>query len=185
MWQIPDTFEVLPIERASFIPSPIFDNEQELKTQFGIELGKANQQPFQAASAICGQDISKALWISRNWINDPIVLAAKDSYTDSLKCAQSLLDKEQTAAKLLKMAEEMNASNTFYLLDGKDRLKALELYAKIQGFLDSKDSKGKTFNNNTMIVKFVEAENDKPKPIIENEEIINADITPLKVKLIG
>ena len=183
MWTIPDTFEVQPF---SVIPAPVIDNIEEKKKLFAIELAKSNQ-PFQAACTICGDNTNEALWISKNWINDPEVIGYKDLYLNSLQTSKTLLDKDEIAAKLLNMSEETNPSGTFYILDGKDRLKALELYAKIQGYLDTKDKSTPTFIHNQMVVKFVKP-NIKEKIIDNNEanedqSIVN--ITPLKVKLVS
>jgi hypothetical protein len=184
MWLIPDTFEAFPLHRST-IPAPMIANADEKKRLFAIELAKSNQ-PFEAALICCGQNTQEALWISKNWINDPQVLGHKDGYLNSLETSKTLLDKEEVAAKLLTMAEEKTANSLFYVLEGKDRLKALELYAKIQGYLDTKDKATNNFVHNQMIVKFVKPET-KEKKIIDNDsnEVIENNITPLKVKLIG
>lgn len=186
MWQIPDTFEVQR-PKKSVIPVPTINNEQEKKKLFGVELAKTNQA-FQAAQNICGDNTSEALWISTNWLNDPEVIAAKDIYLKSLEQSTSLLDKEETAARLLEMSEEMNLSRTFYVLDGKDRLKALELYAKIRGYLDSKADTSMNFIHNQMVVKFVKPDVKEEKLIknIDNNDFKSVDnISPLKIKLVG
>ena len=86
------------------------------------------------------------------------------------------------------MSEEKSASGSFYILEGKDRLKALELYAKIQGYLDSKDNTKNNFIHNQMIVKFVKPDVKEvgSREISSNAKIIdNEGIVPLKVKLIS
>lgn len=201
MWQIPDTFVASPLETAptapanpwgqplapkSVIPAPVIDDADNKKRLFAVELSRINN-PFQAACNVCGNNTNEALWISKNWVNDPQVLGYKDTYLNSVETSKTLLDKEELSAKFLNMAEEKAANGMFYLLEGKDRLKALELYAKIQGYLDSKDKTPTNFIHNQMIVKFV-------KPEVKEEKVINhsandvelpTNIKPLKVKLIG
>lgn len=193
MFSLPDVFEVdRPIEAekpksAWKIPEPTIENAEEKKQLFGIELAKA--PAFQAACAVFGDDTSSALWVSQNWLNDPVVVAAKDKYLKAADVSQVLLDKQQLARKFLTMAEEKNPSNTFYILDGKDRLKSLELYAKLMNYLDDKSTPTPiNFTHNQMTIKLVEAEKkeQKVKTIDHNEEIIdNSNSTPLKLKLVG
>lgn len=184
MWQIPDTFYALPLQR-SVIPTPTINNIDEKKKLFAMELAKINQ-PFQAAINVCGDNTNEALWISKNWINDLQVLGYKDAYLNSLEVSKSLLDKDEVAARLLEMAEEKAANGMFYLLEGKDRLKALEIYSKLRGYLDNKDKASNNFIHNQMIVKFVKPDN-KEKIInhLENEDKSSENITPLKIKLVG
>lgn len=190
MHRLPDIFEVKPpVERpksAWIIPEPVIDNAEQKKQLFGIELAK--NSAFQAACEVFGEDTNTALWVSQNWVNDPIVIAAKDKYLEAADVSQALLDKEQFARKLLNMAEEKNASRTLYLLDGANRLKALELFAKVMGYSDTKDKSqfNPTFIN-SMTVKFVEPEikEQKIKQIDHNTEIENPNSSPIKLKLVG
>ena len=216
MWRIPDTFVASPLEQLinkapvkatvanpwgeakpaqpawgsppkSVIPTPIIENAEDKKRLFAIELAKVTD-PFQAACNVCGQNTQEALWISKNWINDPNVVGYKDGYLNSAKTTKTLLDKDELAAKFLTMSEEKSASGSFYILEGKDRLKALELYAKIQGYLDSKDNTKNNFIHNQMIVKFVKPDVKEvgSREISSNAKIIdNEGIVPLKVKLIS
>lgn len=192
MHRIPDVFEV---ERPSperpksawVIPKPTIQNEDEKKHLFGLELAK--HSPFQAACEVFGDDTNTALWVSQNWINDPIVLAVKDKYLEAADTSQTLLDKSQLGRKLLAMADEKNQSNTFYILDGKDRLKALELYAQVMGYKDNKAADSvQNFIHNTMTVKLVEPEKKEvaTKIIEHNEDNSNQNSTsPIKLKLVG
>ena len=128
------------------------------------------------------------MWVSQNWINDPIVLAVKDKYLEAASTSQTLLDKSQLGRKLLAMADEKNQSNTFYILDGKDRLKALELYAKVMGYEKEQSVTNNNFIHNTMTVKLVEPEKKEvaTKIIEHNEDNSNQNSTsPIKLKLVG
>ncbi len=188
MFKLPDTFEVAPIPQKSAwnIPEPVIENADEKKRLFGLELAK--NTPFKAACAIFPDDTNTALWCSHNWVNDPIVVAAKDKYLEAADTSQALLDKEQFARMLLNMASEKNASQTVHILDGKDRLKALELYAKVQGFVDTKQDPLLTQNfvHNSMTIKLVEPEKKEQKTINppNDDQIINNN-SPLKLKLVG
>lgn len=134
-----DVFEVSPLPTSenvgwgSVVSKPQIDNEEEKKKIFGIELAK-NNAPFDAAIVAVGDNTGLALWVSNNWINDPEVIAARDVYNSTVGIQSKLLDKEQTAVKFLDIADEKK--NGRYLAETKDRLKALELYAKLRGFLN-------------------------------------------------
>lgn len=149
-----------PVERLG----PSIENEEDKKKQFGIELGKG-KQAFEAACVVCGERTSEALYVSQNWLNDPIVIAAKDLYLKTVHNSKDLLDADEFAAKLLRMAEEKNASNTFYVLDGKDRVNLLSLYAKVRGFDKSVAAPANNFMFKQINVRFV-----KPEPKILLEE---------------
>lgn len=184
-FKIPD---VLEIERpkTSWTAKPAIDDIEEKKKLFGIELAK--KPPFEAACNIF-QDTGIALWVVSNLLNDPVVRASKDKYLEAVDSSASSLDKEQLAAKVLKFADEKNASNTFYLADAGDRLKALELYAKLKNYLNPKDNSNFSFTHNSMTIKLVEPEkkiSELPKIINNNEDQnLNNNITPLKLKLVG
>jgi hypothetical protein len=190
MHHIPDVFEVeRPDNRpksAWKAPEPSIENADEKKHLFGLALAK--YPPFKAACEVFGEDTNTAVWVSQYWLTDPTVVAAKDKYLEVADNSKTLLDKDELARKLLVMADEKNANNTFYLLDGKDRLKALELYAKVKGYTDSKvDPTVTNFIHNQMTIKLVEPEKkeQKAKTIDHNEPIVNPNSTPLKLKLVG
>ena len=134
-----DVFKVSPLPTSEnvgwglSVSKPQIENEEEKKKVFGIELAK-NNAPFDAAIVAVGDNTGLALWVSNNWINDPEVIAARDVYNSTVGIQSKLLDKEQTAVKFLDIADEKK--NGRYLAETKDRLKALELYAKLRGFLN-------------------------------------------------
>lgn len=183
MYQIPD---VISFDKPGVVPAPIIEDAENKKRLFGIELAKG-LNPFESACSVCGQNnTSQALYVSQHWVNDINVIAAKDLYLKAVYNSNDLLDAEELAAKLLEMVEERNATNTFYMLEGKDRVATLKLYAEVRGFL-KKDTPipGHTFIQNTMTIKLVEP----TKKIIEQvedkpEEIVNS-VSPVKLKLVG
>ncbi len=188
MFTLPDVFEVeAPKKSAWNIPEPTIDDADEKKRLFGISLAK--QSAFKSACEVFKDDTNTALWVSHNWVNDPIVVAAKDKYLEAADTSQALLDKEQFARMLLNMASEKNASNTVHILDGKDRLKALELYAKVTGLIDTKQDPLLTQNfvHNSMTIKLVEPQSkEKPVTTIDANEVeIQNTNSPLKLKLVG
>jgi hypothetical protein len=81
-----------------------YQTDENLKKQFGIELAKA-ANPFEAGCKVFGEETSKALWVSFNWLNDPIAIASRDIYLKTVELNQPPLDKEQLAAKVLALAE--------------------------------------------------------------------------------
>lgn len=186
MFTIPDVFEAEPLKANSAWPEIAVPDADEKKRLFGVELAK--HPAFKAACEIFPEDTNTALYISHNWVNDPIVIASKDKYLEAADKSQSLLDKEQFARMLLNMANEKNASKTIHILDGKDRLKALELYAKVTGLIDTKPDPLLTQNfvHNSMTIKLVEAEKKEQKTTtIDNEALIQNTNSPLKLKLVG
>lgn len=179
MWQIPDTVDL----RVSSIPSPVIANEDEVKRAFGIALAEG-KNPFDAALAATNNNTNLALYVSQRWLNDPIVVKARKNTVHNSK---ELLDAEELAARLLEMAEERDRNNLFYILEGKDRLAALKLYADIRGYTkkDAIPIGGNTFIQNTMTIRLVEPEKKaiESKPVEEVLEPINN--SPIKLKLVG
>lgn len=161
------------------------DKETVLKKQFALELTK-KANPFEAACAIF-KDTKDALWVSQNWINDDIVLAAKDAY--NAPKSEKLLDKNDLSRKLLAFSEEKDPTGRFHIHDGKDRLSALKLYAEVQGFIGKVevDASTKNFTNNTMKIVLVGTKKDAPT--IENTSSDNDDvpktILPTNIKLVS
>lgn len=179
MWQIPD---VVVLEKpGSSIPVPNIADPDEVKQKFGLALGQG-KNPFDAALLATNNNTNVALYVSQRWLLDPIVVASRDLYTKTVHNSNELLDADELASKLLEMAEERNASNSFYMLEGRDRLKCLELYAKIRGY---DKSIGPSISNttNNMIVKFVAPERKEPT-IIDNQNDLNTK-SPIKLKLVS
>src|SRR5439155_5615588 len=85
-------------------PIQAYQTDENLKKQFGIELAKC-PNPFEAGCKVFGEDTSKALWVSFNWLHDPIAVASKDAYLKTLELSSPPLDREQLAAKVLALAE--------------------------------------------------------------------------------
>lgn len=176
-----DTFEVQPLPQPSSggwgisVPKPIIENETEKKALFGIELAKDHSNPFEAAIAAFGENTGLALWVSSNWIHDPEVIAARDLYANTIGVKSKLLDKEQTSVEFLNIAKEKVHGR--YIAEAKDRIRALEIYAKLQGYLnDAVINNSNTFTNNELKVVFVEASHNK-------EESKQIDVTPTETNI--
>ncbi len=185
-----------------FVPIPIvitvsdtdWKNNKDLKQRFAIALAEG-KNPFEAGCLVFGKETNKALWVSTNWINDPIVTETKEEVDEIKDVPTKLLDKSEFAAKLLDIAEEkiIYNGNEVFALDGKDRIAALKLYAEAMGFINNK-TEINNFNNNDnrkqfMEIKFVEPDK-KEKEIktidatpIEPENIL--EHSPVKLKLVG
>lgn len=180
-----------PVSATPVVATPVAtpveqdDKETVLKKQFALELTK-KANPFEAACAIF-KDTKDALWVSQNWINDDIVLAAKDAY--NAPKSEKLLDKNDLSRKLLAFSEEKDPTGRFHIHDGKDRLSALKLYAEVQGFIGKVevDASTKNFTNNTMKIVLVGTKKDAPT--IENTSSDNDDvpktILPTNIKLVS
>lgn len=181
----PDTFTAKPL-----VTAPVrWQDDADKKRLFGLELAKNNKNAFECACLIFGKDTSKALWASINWPNDQIVIDARVNGEEKVE-TPSLLDKTQLCVKLLSFADErvIFNGNSVFAAEAKDRLKALELYAKIQGMIDKVDiNNNNNFITNEMKITFVEPEKKEEIKTIENiiekeEELLPS---PIKLKLVG
>lgn len=176
---IPDAFEAQPLEAPS-IKAPNIDNIDEKKRLFGIALAKGDEA-FKAACVICGQNTIEALWISKNWVNDPDVIKIKLSVVEKIDTSKTLLDKDQFASMLLELASQSK------IFEGKDILKALELYAEVQGFIGRNNQASvNNFVFNEMKVKLVKPEiKEKPQKVIDAVSM-EPEIKPaVKIKLVS
>lgn len=168
----------------------VYQTDENLKKQYGIELAKANN-PFEAARKVFG-DNDKAVWASINWLSDAIVIASRDAYLKTLEVSQPPLDREQLAAKLLALADEKILTDRGILvptIEAKDRIAALKLYSEVLGYtgkVEINNSTTKTINNNKLEIILVKADEKKPV-VIDNapnakSEILN-DKTPSPISL--
>lgn len=177
-----DIFKALPIENGWGTVAPKIENEIEKKKLFGIELAKNHSNAFEAALSIFIEDTATSLWVSQNWLNDPEVIASRDLYANTVGVKLKLLDKNQTALKLLQIAEEKVHGR--YLAEAKDRLKALELYAKICGYLnDTLIDNSTTVTNNEMRIVLVKPQEQEEQKVINVTPVQN-DIPPVSIKLV-
>ncbi len=172
--------------------APAWQSDENLKKQFGVELAKTSN-PIDAAGKV---DAEKALWISFNWVNDPIVIASRDIYLKTLELSSPALDREQLAAKVLALADEKILSPKLGCLvptvEAKDRIAALKLYSDILGYTGKVeiDNSTKTFNHNEMIIKLVKpdikevASKANQAPNVKSE-ITNDAPSPITLKLVG
>lgn len=171
--------------------TPAWHSDENLKKAFGIELAKTIN-PLDAANKV---DAEKALWISFNWLNDPIVIASRDIYLKTLELSSPALDREQLAAKVLALADEKILSPklgcVIPTIEAKDRIAAFKLYSEILGYTGKVeiDQSTKTFNHNEMTIKLVKADERKTPVIIDNApkskiENINSN-SPITLKLVG
>lgn len=201
-WQPnPDTFEVNPwtVQRPPTpIPRPDFADNESLQQAFGIALARG-LTAFDAGMEVLNQELPKALWASINWINNPVVQAAKDTYTKSLKKAEKPLDKEELLSKILSFADEKVMTKegiAVPLVEAKVRLDALKLYSEISGFtgrvnIDASTNINNIKNetNNTMKIVLVRGTEDKPTKTIEasniQSRIENNAAPPIALKLVG
>lgn len=190
-WMIPDTFVVSPWARAAATqpPSkPDFADDEKLKQRFGIALAKG-ATAFDAGLELFENETSKALWASLNWVADPIVQASKDSYQQTAASLQKPLDKDALLAKILTFADER--INGVPLVEAKDRLKALELYAKVSGYIDKVDINASTNINSTTnnLMKIVLVKPEKQDKIDQSSNIKsriqNEEIPSIPLKLVG
>lgn len=167
-----------------------YQSDENLKKQYGIELAKSSN-PFEAGCKVFGEETNKALWVSFNWLTDPIVIASRDVYLKTLELSQAPLDKEQLAAKVLKLAEgEKIERNGVHIstIEAKDRIAAYKLYSDILGYtgkVEIDNSQHTTLNE--IAIKLVSPDkkpvtiDNAPKPEIKNE---NSN-SPIVLKLVN
>ena len=180
-WLKPDTFEVSPWLKVQQPKIPPWSGDSEKKKLFAAELAK-NPNPLEAANKIFWQP-EDAMWVVNNWLRDPVVLAAKKEFEQPVT---KLLDKDALACKLLKFSEEKDRTGQFYIVEAKERLAALRLYAELQGFIGNKVDISTNNYINGMIVKFVSPEKQNDNKIIEGSiKTIDENPLPLNVKLVS
>jgi len=202
-WLLPETESVFVAEQqpvspwsqpAAVIatPKPDFADNTELKKQYGIELGKL-ADPFKAGLEIFKNETAKALWVASNWLNDPIVIASRDAYAQTLQEQQKPLDKQTLLAKILAFHDEKDI-NGKPLVDAKERLNALRLYSEVSGFtgkIDINASTNNTVNNNVnKFTKIVLVSPEKEPETIEQasntkSKMQNENIPSIPLKLVG
>jgi len=174
-----------------------YQSDENLKKLYGVELAKTSNA-FEAACKIFNEeDTRKALWISFNWLSDPIVIASRDIYLKTVSLSTPLLDREQLAAKVLELADEKILKNGVWYstIEPKDRVAALKLYSDIAGYTGKVEIDNSSVTNNTikeLTIKLVKAEDRKPPVTIDNapnknvkSEISNVENTPITLKLVG
>lgn len=189
-----DIFIPIPLETRGISAWPDqgdqFAVTNDQKKQFGIELSKLNDQ-FKAACKVFPNDVKAAMWMSNNLITDPIVLVSKELSAQEANTSTKLLDKESLGARLLSMSEEKHPNGVTYLMEDKERLSALKLYADIMGLTSANqinNFNNANFNHKELKITVVRPEKkEEPKPIIgeiiENE-VDNINPLPLTLKLV-
>jgi hypothetical protein len=183
-WIVGKTDWINPLQEQL---SAEWKDDENLKQQYGIELAKSNR-PFEAAKLVFQTNVQVALWVSQNWINDPIVIAAKDLYQKTIEKEQNLLDKDALALKLLSLADEKTPDGRFFVHDAKDRIATLKLYAEVQGYIGKIDINTSTnFVNNAMKIVLVKPNNKEEEKIVKTieHEDVQIDKLPVKIKLVG
>ena len=177
-------------------PIPAYQTDEKLKKLYGIELAKVSN-PLDAAGKIFPDDNSKSLWISFNWIADPVVIASRDIYLKTLELNSPPLDREQLAAKVLALAEEKILSPKFGCLvptiEAKDRVAAYKLYSDILGFTGKVeiDNSIKNITNNELTIKLVKPEAKEVAKVIDQAPNVKSEIAkeirslPINLKLVG
>lgn len=172
---------------------PAYQLDEELKKRYGVELAKSST-PFEAGCKIFGEETNKALWVSFNWINDPIVVASRDIYLKTIELSQPALDREQLAAKVLALAEGEKIFKNGVMtptIESKDRIAAYKLYSDILGYTGKVeiDQSTKNFTHNELTIKLVKAEEKKPVVINnapnDKSEMTNVEQSPIKLKLVA
>ena len=172
-----------------------YEHDETLKKQFGIELAKA-KNPFEAACVLAGTDTSMALWISQNWLTDPIVIANRDIYVQTVERSQPPLDKEQLAAKVLALAEEKTLNRQGVpvpSVEPKDRIAAFKLYSEIMGYTGKieidQSNKTTTITNNEIQIKLIRPKEElidvTPKQVQNAKSNINDEDMPVTLKLVN
>lgn len=182
----PAIFEVEPLGKPAVAPTwstpaaPIIDDAEAKKKLFGMELAKG-QAPFEAACTVFPSESGKALWASREWINDPVVIGAKDAYTKSSEETISLLSKEELAIKVLKLSDLKSHENGKPLIDAKTKLDALRYYGELMNYTGKGSEPvggvGRT-DIATITFEFVEPEPRQPMRVITAVETVQS-VEPL------
>jgi len=174
-------------------PKPDFADNEALKQAYGIELGRG-LDTFKAGMEIFKNEMPKALWVSYNWPNDPIVMAARDAYKQTAQKLQKPLDKEELLARILAFHDEKD-TNGRPLVEDKERLNALRLYSEVAGFTGkinidaSTNTTNNSNTNNFTKIVLVSGNKEEPKTIDQvsntQSKIQNGNIPSIPLKLVG
>jgi len=117
----------------------VTDNTEDQKRQYGIALVQTQGDAYKAALLIFGNDIPRALCVSREWPNDPAVQGV---------LAAEAENPELFPSKLTRLWEVLAIARSVGV-EAKDRLKA---YDMISEMLEEKPkAPGTTINNNTLV----------------------------------
>ena len=164
------------------ITAPAWQHDFEKKEAFA-KLLKEGLKPFEAAIKIFMNDNGAALWVSQHWPNDDVVKSVVEKPEKILK----ILDKEQVAAKVLEFAEEKDNSGRFYVNESQERLKALELYAKICGYINNGSIIAPSIVNDNRRMEIVLVSPDKKEETKKVKQIEETAIETLDlpVKLVN
>jgi len=103
------------------------DEELDLKRKFAHAVLKSIETPFKVAKSLVNSDIL-ALRISKEWTQDPEVIAEKERLIRTLGKKHFLPSKEELAKELYKTAVEATDFDTKH--------KFYKLYAETQGMIE-------------------------------------------------
>lgn len=110
---------------------------REQKERFILALLKKPDDAFAAAKVVYGDNVGMALRLSREWQNDPEMLALQDKLLDEQGELAFLPGKAETARTAWEISQDIK-------LHVDDRLKALKLYAELRNFIEKPNT---TVNN--------------------------------------
>lgn len=127
-------------------------SDDELKAKFARQWLKTPRNPFQAALAVFGTDTGRALLASKEWINDPVVLAEQAHILETEGFRVGLPTKEEYARKIIDAAEETLPDGTSRVAF-EDKLKAYRLFGEVMGYIERPAST--TINNNPQTINRV------------------------------
>jgi hypothetical protein len=185
MWQPPTGSFIVdrPVE-ASFALA--YRTDESLKKLFGAALQRYSK-PFEAALEVFPSDTNAALWVSWNWLTDPVVIEAKASAGQNTELNDKLLDKAALALRLLEFAEEKDPTGRFYICEAKDRLAAYKLFAEVQGFIGkiAIDASTNNITNNELKITLVKANKEKLEVSVQEPELEIDNELPANLKLVS
>lgn len=104
-----------------------------------------------AAARVIESNYGKAAWISLNWVFDEYVIAKMSTMQQSVGVASMLPTKEEFALQVLTASTDV--------ADKADKLKYLDLFAKVMGYVDKPGAGGNignlTINQNRVMTKVI------------------------------
>jgi len=131
--------------------------EDEQKQQYAKALLKYSDDPYKAALLVCGNDLARALSMSRDWPQDPDVIECMHAELAEPTCYATVLTKVHTDGFSALTTDEKNTYIKQRLVQqaeiltntGKDAIAALKLLAEMEGFTGADT----VINNNTLVDK--------------------------------
>ena len=122
--------------------------DAEKKRAFAFKLLQNPTKPIEAAKAVFPGDMATACTVSVAWVNDPEIIELQQKLLEEYGEEHFLPSKADVGRELYKIG-------TQYAADNKDKIKALETFSRLMGYLGESSTNINNFmstSNRVMMV---------------------------------